>query len=354
MGDKMKPRRVFGKGKRSGNDAGRPNNEKFKKDFKAKDNKIASPPVFTLGQKPKGSSQRSTRTIRQPIKATNGVNGGLVSTGNNDLVGTTVKQTEDAMLQFIPMNKSEATFREPILPSAEQLKKSSLTDDRQTPGVSFAKGGKPRHSPMDERLPDVTKLVISQPLEVAVVKYFNGAEGKLFGFATTQYPNESGKPELFFHLNGGCVLYLNESYDPRDPQNEHAIDMVFCGRTGVKLPHPVNGDELCVIRGYGNQGEKIVKWCYHRDYDAALYAFLNPEKYRLVRKVTEFGGRGKPAISCIWEGTSLAKVRNAFPKWRLGVGLKSIATGTESIYFEKLVTPVIGGVEVWEKCDDPR
>lgn len=266
-----------------------------------------------------------------------------VSSGNGS-------QVDPAMLQFIPMNRSNATFRPPVIPSKDQMReqeRKTKLDGAQEPEIRFPRGGQP-HFISDKKIPSFVKLMPKQPLEIAVVKHFNASEEKLFGFATTQFPNESGKPDLFFHIGGGCRLWLNQNYDEKDQARNYMAEMVLLDRHAKPLPLPRQGDEICVIRGKGVKGEKIAMWCYHRDYEALVSEFVAPPRIRLVCKTVGFGGRSSNTKTA-WEGNSIPDLRNAFPHWKVQEGTKSTTGGTVSHYFEQL-----NESGEWERIEDPR
>ena len=211
-------------------------------------------------------------------------------------------------------------------------------------------------------VPKVTALDTSDTssIETGTVKFFNTDTTKLFGFVTTDLPNQDGKPELFFHLGGGCEFI---------PVGKDKIDMIFVPYSdGIGItPPPKTGDKVVFIRGFGAKGEKIVKWGYQHELQDAITdctGFITPT-YRLVKEVRTVGNRISTR-HILWEGEDLGDLCKKFPMRRgseFKVGLTQNGEGTTKVFFELMeaeasdhvIDNVITRVPAsWEQCEDPR
>lgn len=184
------------------------------------------------------------------------------------------------------------------------------------------------------------RVIPEPPIERAVVKFFDKNPDKLFGFATTEFPNKSGSPELFFHMGSGCSMMLAQ-----DPNGSQIAMTMESG-----LPFPVEGDKIVFMRGEGIKGEKIMRWAYLEEATDAVKRFMSLPDYRLVEYRTGIGGKGK-TTKVLWAGDNLFDLSAKFPPYRrLELGLSSTSEGTVNRVFEVHDK----AAKTWTKCDDPR
>lgn len=117
------------------------------------------------------------------------------------------------------------------------------------------------------------------------VKWFDGMEGKRFGFIVM----EDGR-EIFFHYNGGYYFYVTTLLG-----RGREIEIT---RKAEPLPDPKPGDRVVFRIGRGRKGEKAVPWGYESDYQTQL-EILNFPMCRIVKHTFNFregGATGRDRV----------------------------------------------------------
>ncbi len=177
-------------------------------------------------------------------------------------------------------------------------------------------------------------------MEKGTVKFFNGAEGKQFGFAIV----DGGGSEIFFHLNDHRPLEIG------------ATGQIIFDRMPVAKRSPKAGDRIVFMTVPGGKGLKASPWEYEQVYiviqaKAQKIAAEQAVVYRVLMRYDVAGQKGKEEVE--FEGP-LKEFNRRFPK-PTDRRRDDLATGFSCSDFDKFVRfeqkSESGG---WVDCDDPR
>lgn len=202
-------------------------------------------------------------------------------------------------------------------------------------------------------------------LEHGIVKFFDGRQGKEYGFLTVLNRVSKETPEeIFFHFNDGEFVEIVEDGD----------DIEFVGRVfpgnGMHMWHPRVGDSLAFLRAPGRDGrEKASPWTYDEAYDKRVRALFEPH-YRVV-KVKRYADSTPEESRVIWENRGAGAMSRDFDVriidgelWDpLAESIDWVEGSTAHYSFERWdiaagiyapSNPNGGQLGSWVKCSDPR
>lgn len=180
-------------------------------------------------------------------------------------------------------------------------------------------------------------------MDTGTVKFFDGREGKRFGFLVVDSTNE----ELFFHFNDWTWIAAGK----REP--EFNSDFRILGHPNAKPVEPKKGDRIAFQRTPTPRESKACPWMYESMYQRVAEQIRKRPPEPMYRLMYRSSVIGKPLSgpSVIWEGTDLSHY--SLPTHFNPVYDRGGMFSNDDINVKKYWEVSMDNGKTWMSCDTP-
>lgn len=171
--------------------------------------------------------------------------------------------------------------------------------------------------------------LVADTVHRGAVVYFNGGEGKHFGFILP----DGREDTVFFHNTRQKKYECDGSPEPK--LKDHWTDAA------------IKGERVCFVEEKSAKGLRAKWWLKESTYTDALLQYSRLTTYRLQQRIglkALSRLQPKPEMKTLWEGKNLAELRVRYSK-----AMYILSDGeTMAMFFQVLEDGD------WVNCDDPR